>query len=69
MTYKLVTGANAVLAFAHIFWTLLGTVTVLPAFYDVEFVLKLNQPDLNEGQACLLTLTSVTVTLLRPKNT
>ena len=48
MTYKLVAGVNAVLAFAHIFWTLLGTVTVLPAFYDVEFVLKLDQPDLNE---------------------
>ena len=48
MTYKLVAGVNTVLAFAHIFWTLLGTVTVLPAFYDVEFVLKLDQPDPNE---------------------
>ena len=36
------------LAVAHIFWTLLGTVTVLPAFFDVAFVLKLDEPDLNE---------------------
>ena len=48
LTYKLVAVVNAVLAFAHIFWTLLGSVTVLPAFYDVEFVLHLHQQDLNE---------------------
>ena len=48
MTYKLVVGVNSILAFAHIFWTLLGTVSVLPAFYDIEFVMKLDQPGLNE---------------------
>ena len=46
-------GVNAVLAVAHIFWTLLGTITVLPAFFDVAFVLKLDEQDRNEVLAML----------------
>ena len=47
-------GVNAVLAVAHIFWTLLGTITVLPAFFDVAFVLKLDEQDRNEVLAMLI---------------
>ena len=40
LTYKLVVGVNAVLAVSHIFWAVLGTVSVLPAFYNLEFLVQ-----------------------------